>query len=237
MTIDICFSPALLSYYAQPNDVVVVTDIFRATTTMCMAFSNGAKSIIPVASIEEAEEYKQNGYLVGAERNTKRCTFADFGNSPFEYTENRVKNKEIVFTTTNGTLALHAAKESGKVLIGAFSNIEAVVEKSIELGERIVVLCAGWNNKVNMEDLLFAGVFAEKLSAHTSLNLDSDAAKIALDLWNIAKENVADYLKGTDHYHRLVANGLEKDIQFCLQQNTLPLVPFYDKREAKIRVR
>ena len=103
MVVDICFSPALFPFYSQPNDVVVVTDIFRATTTMCTAFLNGLSAIIPVATTKEAEQYKDQGFLVGAERNVVQCSFADFGNSPFEYTRDTVEGKEIVFTTTNGT--------------------------------------------------------------------------------------------------------------------------------------
>ncbi|MDR2956036.1 MAG: 2-phosphosulfolactate phosphatase, partial [Prevotella sp.] len=108
MKVEICFSPALYPYYSDKNSekTVVVVDIFRATTTMCAALKNGTRAIIPVASIEEAKEYKEKGYLVGAERNVKRCDFADFGNSPFDYTPNKVNGKEVVFTTTNGTQAI-----------------------------------------------------------------------------------------------------------------------------------
>lgn len=236
MIIDICFSPALFPYYSQPDDVVVVTDIFRATTTMCMAFKNGASAIIPVATTEEAQQYKKEGFLIGAERNTKRCSFADFGNSPFEYTEEKVRGKEIVFTTTNGTRALHAAKDCRELLIGAFSNIDAVVDRSIQLDGRIVILCAGWNNKVNSEDLLFAGAFAQKICDKTDTQLDSDAVRIALDLWAVAKENPLAYLQKSDHYQRLVNNGVEKDAAYCLEQNRVALVPFYDG-VGKIRVR
>lgn len=235
MIIDICFSPVLFPYYSQPNDVVLVTDIFRATTTMCMAFKNGASAIIPVATTEEAEQYKKEGYLIGAERNTRRCDFADFGNSPFEYTEEKVKGKEIVFTTTSGTRALDAAKDCRELLIGAFSNIDAVVDRSVQLGGRIVILCAGWNNKVNSEDLLFAGAFAQKLCEKTDAKLDSDAVRIVLDLWSGAKENPLAYLKKNDHYKRLVDNGVEKDAAYCLEQNTVALVPYFD-RVDKIRV-
>ena len=86
MTIDICLSPTLYPYYQKQSDTVIVVDIFRATTTMCAAFHNGATAIIPVADIDLARKYKSEGFLVGAERNTRRVDFADFGNSPIEYT-------------------------------------------------------------------------------------------------------------------------------------------------------
>lgn len=236
MIIDICFSPALFPSYSQPGDIVVVADIFRATTTMCMAFLNGASAIIPVATIEEAEQYKKDGYLVGAERNVKRCSFADFGNSPFEYTESKVKGEKIVFTTTNGTRAINVARNSRALLIGAFSNIDAVARKCISLGGRVVVLCAGWNDRINIEDVLFGGALSQKISSQTEVNFDSDAASIALNMWNAAKDDPIAYLRSSEHYKRLVANDLGADAKFCLQQNTVPLVPLYDKK-GKICVR
>ena len=166
MKVDVCFSPALYPYYADSNNyIVVVVDIFRATTTMCAALKNGAKCIIPVASIEEAQQYKAKGYLVGAERNVKRCDFADFGNSPFDYTEDRVESKEIVFTTTNGTQAIEAAANADILTIGAFSNISALTEFCIQKQKDVMILCAGWNNRFNIEDTLFGGALADRLMA------------------------------------------------------------------------
>ena len=121
MFIDVCFSPALYPKYHRDESVVVIVDIFRATSTIIAAFENGARSIRPVATIEEAEACKAEGYLVGAERNCCRCAFADFGNSPFDYRPELVKGKDIVFTTTNGTKAIHYAKSAYRIITGAFS--------------------------------------------------------------------------------------------------------------------
>ena len=128
MILDICLSPALYPFYKKENDTVIVVDIFRACTTICAAFANGASAIIPVADIEEAKQYKLRGYPVGAERNTRKCDFADFGNSPFDYTQEKVKGKEIVFTTTNGTNAIEQSRGCKTLLIGAFSNINALAK-------------------------------------------------------------------------------------------------------------
>ena len=116
MKIDVCFSPALYPVYHNPEAIVVVVDVFRATTTMAAAFSNGVRSIRPVATVEEAEAYKAKGWLVGAERNVKRCGFADFGNSPFDYTAEKVSGKDIVFTTNNGTRAITISKSAFRVI-------------------------------------------------------------------------------------------------------------------------
>ena len=113
------FSPALYPVYHNQEAIVVVVDVFRATTTMAAAFKNGVRSIRPVATVEEAQEYKAKGWLVGAERNVKRCDFADFGNSPFDYTPEKVAGKDVIFTTTNGTRAITIAKGSAyRVITG-----------------------------------------------------------------------------------------------------------------------
>jgi len=236
MILDICLSPALYPFYKKENDTVIVVDIFRACTTICTAFANGASAIIPVADIEEAKRYKSQGYPVGAERNTQKCDFADFGNSPFDYTREKVEGKEIVFTTTNGTYAIEQSRGCKTLLIGAFSNIDALAKKCIEIGERTVIICAGWNNRVNIEDTLFGGAFAEKLLIENLVNFDSDAVKIALQLWQSAKHDPLNYIKDTEHYQRLIDNKAEGDASFCLQQNTINLVPYYDRVEEKLKI-
>ena len=144
MKIDVCFSPALYPVYHNPEAIVVVVDVFRATTTMA-------------ATVEEAEAYKAKGWLVGAERNVKRCGFADFGNSPFDYTAEKVSGKDIVFTTTNGTRAITIAKSAFRVITGAFINLQAVAGYCVCHKRDVVVLCSGWQDKVNIEDTLFGG--------------------------------------------------------------------------------
>lgn len=235
MILDLCPSPALYPFYQKEDDTVVVVDVFRASATICAMLQNGAAAVIPVASIEEAKQYKSEGFLVGAERKTRKCEFADFGNSPFDYTHDIVAGKEVVFTTTNGTMALETGRDSKHLFIGTFSNIDALAGKCMESSERTVVLCAGWNNRVNVEDTLFGGAFAARLSNKTNLSLGSDAIRIALALWHQAKNNPLAYLRQSDHYQRLIDNGAEGDAAYCLQENTVSVVPRYHKEEKKLR--
>ncbi len=236
MKVDICFSPALYQYYADSNDkIVVVVDIFRATTTMCAAFKNGAVAIIPVASIEEAQVYKSEGYLVGAERNVKRCDFADFGNSPFDYTADKVKGREVVFTTTNGTQAIETAADAGILTIGAFSNISALADFCIEKQKEVIILCAGWNNRFNIEDTLFGGALTKRLieRGYTSA---SDATLVALSMWDEATPDILSYIGRAEHIKRLEANNLQDSIEYCLTEDTAHLVPLYSKATKKITI-
>jgi 2-phosphosulfolactate phosphatase len=230
MVVDVCFSPALYPFHHGTDAVVVVVDVFRATTTIAAAFANGARSIRPVATVEEAEACKAANRLVGAERNVRRCDFADFGNSPFDYTPDRVAGKDIVFTTTNGTKAIHCARQAYRILTGAFTNLQAVAQYCADAQRDVTVLCAGWENKINIEDTLFGGALAELLIAN-GFRPAGDAAHIALSLWKEARHDLHGYLQRTEHIKRLQANGLHNDILYCLTLNRSPLVPHYLKEE------
>lgn len=225
MKIDVCFSPALYPAYHDPEAIVVVVDIFRATTTMAAAFSNGVRSIRPVATVEEAQAYKEKGWLVGAERNVRRCDFADFGNSPFDYTPEKVAGKEIVFTTTNGTKAITIAQSAYRVVTGAFINLQAVADYCVGHKRNVVVLCSGWQDKVNIEDTLFGGALVDLLVNTGLYEKGSDSAVIAQDMWITNKEDLLRYLAPTDHVARLKANHLDDSIPYCLMLSITDRVP------------
>ena len=234
MKLDLCPSPALYQHYKSEHDTVIVVDVFRASATMCMMLNNGASAIIPVSNSELAKEYKSKGFLVGAERNTKKCEFADFGNSPFDYTPEKVSGREIVFTTTNGTRAIEVASDCKELLIGTFPNIDAVVDKCLNSAQRVVILCAGWNNRISIEDTLFGGALAEKLSKKANIKFDSDSIKMTYELWLRVKDNLDEYLKLSDHYQRLVNNSAVGDVDFCITQNSISIVPVYNKTDKRI---
>lgn len=225
MKIEVCFSPALYPAYHDPEAIVVVVDIFRATTTMAAAFSNGVRSIRPVATVEEAQAYKEKGWLVGAERNVRRCDFADFGNSPFDYTPEKVAGKEIVFTTTNGTKAITIAQSAYRVVTGAFINLQAVADYCVGHKRNVVVLCSGWQDKVNIEDTLFGGALVDLLVNTGLYEKGSDSAVIAQDMWTTNKEDLLHYLAPTDHVARLKANHLDDSIPYCLTLSITDRVP------------
>ena len=222
-------SPALYSFYAQKEAIVIIVDIFRATTSICAAFNNGARSIHTVATVEEAIQYKEKGYLVAAERNVKKCDFADFGNSPFDFSHEKVADKEIIFTTTNGTQAVQMALDADEILIGAFSNITTLTNYCNSKKKNVLILCSGWNNKFCLEDTLFAGELTEKLIKTGKFCSDSDATLAALELWKIAHPDLLNYICSTEHYERLKSNGLENSVEYCLTEDTTPVLPVYNK--------
>ena len=229
MTLDVCFSPVLYPFYAEKNQIVIIVDIFRATTSICTAFRNGAKAVITVASVEEAVLFKEKGFPVAAERNVKKCEFADFGNSPFDFTPEKVIGKEIVFTTTNGTKAVEMALDADEILIGAFSNISVMADYCSSKDKNVLILCSGWNNRFCIEDTLFAGTLTEKLIQTGNFRGKSDSTVTAMDLWKIAKTDIKAYICKTEHYDRLKMNGLENSVEYCLSENTAPVLPTYNK--------
>ncbi|GGH10588.1 2-phosphosulfolactate phosphatase [Mucilaginibacter phyllosphaerae] len=227
-SLDVCLTPALIPLYNVQDYIVVVIDIFRATSSICYGIENGAEAIIPVSEVEECAAYREKGlnYLIAAERDGKVVDGFDFGNSPFSYTAEKVSGKTVVLTTTNGTHALHLSRSAKKIVIGSFLNLTALCNWLKTQQENILLVCAGWKNNFNLEDTLFAGAVIEQLK-DTGFILD-DPAIAANDLFRIGKQDIAQYLSKTSHGERLKKLGIEKDIAFCLQVDLTTAIPVLD---------
>lgn len=223
--IDACFSPHLYPVYADQESIVVIIDIFRATSAICTAFHYGAEKIIPVATIDEAKALKDSGMLAGAERNAIKVEGFDFGNSPFDYMGEHVLGKTIALTTTNGTQAIEAAKNAYKVVVGAFTNIGALCDWLVSQNRNILLLCSGWKNRFNLEDSLFAGAMTAELVKRNPDYKLGDAC-LALDyLYQMAKENPVKFLGRASHKERLAKLNLKDDIRYCLQTDLTTIIP------------
>jgi 2-phosphosulfolactate phosphatase len=227
LIVDVCLSPHLYPVYHKDDSIVVVIDILRATSAMCTAFEYGVEKMIPVASVEEAQEYKNQGFMVGAERNGIALEGFDFGNSPYSYMTESIRGKTIVISTTNGTQAIEAARSAYKVVIGAFTNISALCEWLLAQNRNVLLLCSGWKNRFNLEDSVFAGAMAEKL-VKTGLYRTGDAALAVSGLYELAKKNPHKFLHSSSHAERLAAMGLKEDIKYCLQVDLTKAIPVLD---------
>lgn len=222
--IEVCLTPALLDLYAIENSIVVVIDILRATSSITYGIENGAEAIIPVMNVEDCLNYADKGYLLAAERNGEVVEGYDFGNSPFSYTKGKVAGKTIVLTTTNGTKAMHLAQERAyQVIVGSFLNLSSVCDYLKKQNKDVLLLCAGWKDNFNLEDTLFAGAVVEQLQADFTVGDDSSVA--ALDMYQLAKGDLREYLKKSSHNHRLVKLNIEEDVQFCLRLNVCTTIP------------
>jgi len=228
-TIEVCFTPRLFAEISTKDDfIVVLADILRATTSICAAFQNGVKEIIPVAGLDEARELKSKGYLVASEQDGKKPDWADFGNSAFNFTTGAVGGRTLVYCTTNGTRALEIAKNASKIAIGAFVNISALTDWLVRENKNVVILCSGWKNKFCLEDSLFAGALCGKLLVHPGFTTCCDSAHASMDLWNIARTDITGYLEKAAHRHRLKKLGLDDVIPYSFTPDTTPVVPVFE---------
>ena len=210
---------------------MVIIDVLRATSTIITALSNGAKCVIPVDSVSRCIELgKQIEGITAGERDGKIAEGLEYGNSPFEYTREFIEGKTLVLTTTNGTRLLHTALEKGakEIIIGSFSNLSAVCKHIIKMKRDVILGCAGWKDRVNMEDTLFAGAVISKVRKHFDINCDS--SHMAEAMYEKGKKDLFSFLKNNNasHYHRLMKFGLEKDIRYCLTANEANILPRYN---------
>lgn len=225
--VKVCFSPLLYPLYASKETVTVVVDILRATSAICTAFEHGIERVIPVPDVEDTYFYKDHDdVIVAAERGGEIVEGFSYGNSPFSYMNDHVKGKTLVITTTNGTQAIEAAKDSEIILIGSFNNFTAIIDTLRDVNRDVMILCAGWKNRFNLEDTLYAGAVTEQLvNAGFSFATDSDAALAALSLYQSAKEDVYGFLKNSSHRNRLEKLNLEEDVKYCLEMDKTSCIP------------
>lgn len=231
------FSPSLLDLYNVSDSVVVIIDVLRATSTIATALYNGAKCVIPVDSVSRCIELgKQIDGITAGERDGKVAEGLLYGNSPFEYPKEFIQGKTLVLTTTNGTRLLHMALDRGarEIVTGSFPNLTAVCEYLKQQKLPVILGCAAWKNRVNMEDMLFAGAVISNIKNHFSINCDSSA--IAHTLYEDAKEDLVGFMKEkqASHYLRLTGYGLLKDIEYCMKPDIANVLPLY--REGKLTV-
>lgn len=226
--LEVCLSPALLHLYDTRSTIVVVIDIFRATSTIATALDNGAARVLPVASVEECIRLgvEAENRITGGERDGQVAPGLQYGNSPFDYPPAFIKDKELALTTTNGTKLLHMLQETDTIITGSFLNLDAVCNYLLKRGQKVLLACAAWKDRVNMEDTLFAGAVVDRLQAHFAINCDS--AQIAHALFLQGQHSLIDFLKPSSHYKRLTSFGLEKDMSYCLELNQHNVVPLYD---------
>jgi 2-phosphosulfolactate phosphatase len=219
--VEICFSPELIHLHSLKGKIVVVVDIFRATSTMVAALANGISEIRTFADLEECRQMSDQGYLIAGERNGLTAEGFELGNSPIAYLNDAYTGQKLAMTTTNGTLAISKSSEADEVLIGAFPNLSATVSYLQTRDQDVLIHCAGWKGMFNLEDSLYAGALAKSLEATHEATEDGAIAMKAL----FEKEgyDLKGFLSQASHAKRLQNHHIESDIDFCL---TLDLYEF-----------
>lgn len=229
-TLYTCASPALLHLYEVNNATVVIIDVLRATSTIATALYNGAKAVIPVDSVAECIHIgKQLDGITAGERDGKIAEGLQHGNSPGEYPRSFIEGKTLVLTTTNGTKLLQMAlhHNAKTIITGSFPNLDAVCNFIVAQNQNVLLGCAAWKDKLNIEDTLFAGAVIAKVKQH--FNISCDASIMAELMYRQAQDNIFEFMvaQQASHYLRLHNFGVDEDMQRCLTKNSAPIVPLY----------
>jgi 2-phosphosulfolactate phosphatase len=233
MKLNIMFSPVNKDELYFTGKTTVVIDVLRASTTIITAISNGAKEVIPVATVEFAVKVSGGMFgghtLLGGERNARKIEGFALGNSPSEYEGSIIEDKSIVYYTTNGSKAIVKAKFSEELFICAFSNLNAVAKQLAKLGKDVEILCAGNNNLLSMEDSVCAGRLVKELVSIKKNNIElSDSAKCAVALNQTFSKDILKMLKETEHGKLLALHGFENDLKICSELSVTSTVPFFN---------
>lgn len=221
-------SPRLLDLYDISNSIVVIIDVFRATSTIATALYNGAAKVIPVDSVAKCIELgKITGGITAGERDGKVVEGLEHGNSPAEYPRDFIEGQTLVLTTTNGTKLLHMALDRGasEVITGSFPNLSAVCDHLVAENKNVILGCSAWKDKFNLEDTLFAGAVIQRIKAHFTIHCDSSL--MAEEMYRLHQNDMYAFIRQTTHWHRLAAYGLEKDLEYCVTADVANILPIY----------
>jgi 2-phosphosulfolactate phosphatase len=243
MKIDVTFSSAQLDELQLRDKNIVVIDVLRSSTTIAFALHNGAREIIPVASIESAVKISGSLFgevtLRGGERNGKMIDGFNLGNSPKEYSYSTVNGKSIIFCTTNGSVAMHKSRYARNLAIGSFVNVSAVVEFIKEVNNDFLIVCAGRAgafSNFSLEDAVCAGMMLQKLQEGESLTVElTDSARSALILYRSLGRSLTKMLKTSDHGRYLEEIGFGEDLKICSVVDSVPVLPVLSGTAIKLR--
>ena len=203
---------------------VVVIDVLRATSVITTALQNGASGVVVKVEVDDALKLKDDETLLGGERKAQKIDGFDLSNSPLEYTRERVQNKKIVLTTTNGTKTIHRAALADKIYIGSILNGRAVANVLAREGKDIIIACAGTQGNFSLDDFICAGKIIYDLYSINKINMDDFAASAYL-AYRDNKNDMISYIKMASHYKYLISLGLKKDIDFCFTEDIIEIVP------------
>lgn len=210
-SLEVCLSPQLIDLYDIEEKIVVVVDILRATSCFVAGLSTGVQEIIPFKEVEACMKLKGDGYVLAGERGGEKLDGFDLGNSPLEYLEQ--SDAKISVSTTNGTVALEAAIPAKEVIVGAFLNLSSTAKYLAKKKRSVLILCAGWKGRPNIEDSIYAGALANELKRDFEIEDDN------LISWKRLNEKFGheELVLQSSHVKRLKKIGVSKDINYCLQ--------------------
>ena len=224
------FIPEEIKNTELAGKLVVVIDVLRASSTIVTALANGCRGFIPILSPEqakaEAQQFEKDSVLLGGEREGKKIEGFDLGNSPREYKGEVVKDKTIIFSTTNGVKTLEMVKNAHRIIIGSFLNLHAVCNYCTNYQGDILIICSGREGKYSLEDTACAGMLIDSLkNALSDIYQESDANLTAQLLYEKFGNHILAILQKSQHGRYLESIGLNEDLKFCSQLDFFHIVP------------
>ncbi len=231
MDVEVFLTGSTVSEEDVRGRTVIVIDVLRTSSTIATVLQNGARAVVPVPDTAEAGKIASNmdhsSFLLGGERGGEMIEGYQHGNSPLEYTRSVVEGRTIILNTTNGTRAIAQARAAEHLVVGGFLNAERVVQFAREASLDVTIICAGWRNRVALEDTLAAGLMLYRLWNGREPGLVSDAAHIAFTQYQNDQENLQRALHRCNHAQWLSENGYGLDVDYCFQIDALPVLPYY----------
>ena len=240
MNIDIQLIPSAPNPHLLFDRGVIVIDVLRATSVILHAMSEGASEVLPLASIEEAlqmaKAFPRGSVLLGGERESGNIPGFDLGNSPRDYVAEKVKEKKLILTTTNGTKAFHLVSSGKEILVGSFFNIGAVAQRCLESGKDLLIFASGDEGNFSLEDTICGGMLIDLITEKSKKSISlTDASRCAQILYQKFKNNLLEAFHLSRHGRELMNRGFEDDLAYCAQIDISSLVPVF--REGVIRIR
>jgi len=237
MKVEVFFTPGALEAADVSGRTVVVIDVLRATTTIAQAIAAGARAVYPVPSVDEAARLAhtlgREDVLLCGERRCLPIEGFDLGNSPREFTAERVAGKALVMSTTNGTYAISLASGAGRVMTASFVNLAAVID-ALAGETEVMVVCAGREGSFALEDAVCAGLLLEGLADRSASALEGCDAMDAARALAARFAPTPEMLAGTVAGRNLVAAGLGGDLATCAERDRLDVVPVIRDRHIEL---
>jgi 2-phosphosulfolactate phosphatase len=232
MNVEVFLTSSGVTEESVEGRTVIVIDVLRASSTIVAALNNWAKAVVPVPDMAQAGKIASNldpsTYLLGGERGGDKIEGYHLGNSPLEYTQEAIEGRTVILNTTNGTGAISASRSARHLIVGCLLNAERVVEFTRNAGLDVAIVCAGWRGRIALEDTLCAGLLMYRLWDGREPGRVSDAAHIAFTQYLHDKDRLVETLRKCNHAQYLTSKGYGEDVDFCLQLDTLPVLPYYE---------
>jgi 2-phosphosulfolactate phosphatase len=238
LQLTIYFSPAdVVAVQLAANDIYIVIDVIRATTSLTTILERGASSVLIADTLEQAQEAAQQlpGLLLCGERNALPLPGFDYGNSPAQFSQLDLNGRELILTTTNGTRAFFACPEQSTRLAGCFYNAQAVTTYALQHARtqqsNIAIVCAAEKGQFALDDATCAGYLALELQRlFPALQIHESVLAATTLYYAYTPPKLLDYCHSA---RSVAAAGLQEDLEFCMRISQSRCVPRVTGRDSK----